>query len=229
MEQIVKQIIFVLGLPGSGKSTAARYIQMLARDYNRTPFRLQDYPILYAMFLADKAGTRFSSTLHDGYDGFDVHNLSACDDALRELVRQLQEKERTSQTNEVSIIEFARDDYCEALELFTSTPLTNAFFLFIDAEIETCKQRIKARVANPQTSDDHYVSEYIFEAYYNRDHRHYLTSTAACLTERFHIAKERITVINNTNGVTMQAFLSQVEEFVTPILKGLIPTSSHIS
>ncbi len=215
MEQIVKQIIFVLGLPGSGKSAAARYIEMLARDYSRTPYLLQDYRILYEMSLADREGIRFSSTLHDGYDGFDVHDLSAFDDALKELVRQLQENERTFETNEVNIIEFARDDYCKALELFTPALLTDAFFLFIDAEVETCKRRIKARVENPQTPDDHYVSEYIFEAYYNRDHRQYLTTTAACLTEHFHIAEERIKVVDNTNGVTRQAFLSQVGELVS--------------
>ena len=225
----MEQFFFVLGLPGSGKSTAAHYIEMLARDYGRTPYLLQDYRILYEMSLADREGKRFSSTLHDGYDGFDVHDLSAFDDALRELVRQLQEKERTSETNEVNIIEFARDDYCEALELFTSMPLTDAFFLFIDAEVETCKQRIRARVANPQTPDDNYVSEYIFEVYYNRDHRQYLTSTAICLMERFHIAVKRIKVVNNTNGVTRQAFLSQVEELVTPILREQILISSRTS
>lgn len=221
----MEQNIFVLGLPGSGKSTAARYIEMLARDYDWDPNLLQDYRILYDMFQADKEGTRFSSTLYDGYDGFDVHDFNAFDDALKELVCWLGEKERPSKGRAVNIIEFARDDYCKALELFASIPLTEAFFLFIDAEVETCKQRIQARVANPQTPDDHYVSEYIFEAYYNRDHRQYLTSAATCLRERFHIARKRIKVINNTNWVTMYAFLSQVEEFVSPILKGKILTS----
>lgn len=225
----MEQNIFVLGLPGSGKSTAARYIEMLTRDYGQIPDLLQDYRILYDMFLADKEGIRFSSTLHDGYDGFDVHDFSAFDDALKELVGRLQEKERTSQKNEVNIIEFARDDYCKALELFTPALLTDAFFLFIDAEVETCRRRIKARVANPQTPDDHYVSEYIFEAYYNRDHRQYLTLTTACLTENFHIDEKRIKVVDNTNGVTRQAFLSQVEELVTPILREQILISSRTS
>ncbi len=101
--------------------------------------------------------------------------------------------------------------------------MTKASFLFIDAEVETCRQRIKARVADPQTPDDHYVSEYIFETYYNRDHRKYLTLTTACLKGRFHIDKKRIKVVDNTNGVTMQDFLSQVEGFVTPILRRQIP------
>ncbi len=223
--------LFVLGLPGSGKSTAARYIKMLARDYGRAPNLLQDYRILYDMSLEDKEGTRFSSTLPDGYDGFDVHDFSAFDDALKKLVCRLQEKESASKANVVNIIEFARDDYCKALELFASVPLTEAFFIFIDAEVETCKQRIKARIADPQTPDDHYVSEYIFEAYYNGDHRQYLTLTTACLRDRFHIVKERIKIINNTNEVTKQAFLSQVEECVTPILREQIPwlVSSHTS
>jgi hypothetical protein len=219
--------LFVLGLPGSGKSTAAHHIETLAHDYDRILHLLQDYHILYEMFQADSEGIRFSSTLGDGYDGFDIHNFSAFDDALKELVRSLQKKERLSIQNEVNIIEFARDDYCKALELFASIPLTEAFFLFIDAEVETCKQRIKARVANPQTPDDHYVSEYIFEAYYNRDLRRYLTSTATCLRERFHIAKKRIRVINNTKWVSQEAFLLQVEKFVIPILKGRLPVSSE--
>jgi shikimate kinase len=216
----MEQNVFVLGLPGSGKSTVACHIEMLARDYHRPPDLLQDYRILYEMFQVDREGIRFSSTQHDGYDGFDIHDFTAFDDALKELVRCLQKKEYSSKQNGVNIIEFARDDYCKALEFFASLPLTEAFFLFVDAEVETCKQRIKARVENPQTTDDHYVSEYIFEAYYDRDHRQYLTSTAACLSERFHIEKKRIRVIYNTNWVTMEAFLSQVEKFVTPILKG---------
>lgn len=214
----MEQNVFVLGLPGSGKSTAARYIEMLARDYGWAPNLVQDYRILYKMSRADREGLRFSSTLPDGHDGFDVHDFSAFDDALRELVGQLSKKEHASETNAVNIIEFARDDYCKALELFASVPLTEAFFIFIDAEVETCKQRIKARVANPQKPDDHYVSEYIFEAYYNRDHRQYLTSTAACLRERFHISEEKMKVIDNTNEVTKQAFLAQITEFVNPVL-----------
>jgi hypothetical protein len=91
----MEQNVFVLGLPGSGKSTAARYIEMLARDYGRTAYLLQDYRILYEMSLADREGIRFRSTLPDGYDGFDVHDLSAFDDTLRELVHQLQGKEQS--------------------------------------------------------------------------------------------------------------------------------------
>ncbi|HYT42640.1 MAG TPA: hypothetical protein VEP90_09855 [Methylomirabilota bacterium] len=221
----MEQNVFVLGLPGSGKSTALRHIEMLAHHFHRCPNVLQDYRILYEMFRADEEGLRFSSTLHDG---FDVHDFSACDDALKQLERQLQEKERTLEHNRVNIIEFARDDYCKALGFFASIPLEESFFLFIDAEVGICKQRIKARVANPQTPDDHYVSPYIFEAYYDRDHRQYLNSTATCLTERFHIAKERIKVIDNSNRVTMKDFVSQVNKFVSPILREQIPTSSDL-
>lgn len=211
--------VFVLGLPGSGKSTASRYIEMLAHSYGWTVYRLQDYKILYDMFLAEKGKKiRFSSTLHHGYDGFDVHDHSVLDDALKELVRQLQENERSSETNKVNIIEFARDDYCKALEFFTTRSLIDALFLFIDAEIEICKQRIKARIANPQTPDDHYISEYTFEAYYSRDSRQYSTLTATFLRNRFSVGEEKVKVVDNTDGVSKQVFLAQINNFITPVL-----------
>jgi hypothetical protein len=86
------QNVFVLGLPGSGKSTTLRHIEMLARDYHWSPNLLQDYCILYEMFQADREGIRFSSTIYDGYDGFDIHDFTAFNDALKELVRRLQKK-----------------------------------------------------------------------------------------------------------------------------------------
>jgi hypothetical protein len=219
------QNVFVLGLPGSGKSTALRHIEMLARDYHRPPNVLQDYRILYDMFQADREGIRFSSTLHDG---FDVHNFSACNDALTELARCLREKERTAKPKEVSIIEFARDDYCKALEFFASLSLAKAFFLFIDAEIETCKQRIKARVANPRTPDDHYVSEYIFEAYYNRDHQQYMTEVALQLKQQFGVPIEHIQVIRNGSEISVQQFYQAVESFANDILKIRVKISPFV-
>jgi len=216
---------FVLGLPGCGKSSAARYIEMLAHDIGTPADVIQDYRILYEMFVEDREG-RFSSTWNDGYDGFNVLDLSACNDALVELACRVQEIERASQDDKVIIIEFARDDYCEALRLFPLALLQNAYFLFIDAEVEACRQRVKARVANPETPDDHYVSDYIFKAYYNKKCQQSLISAISCLREDFHISEGMITLINNTARVSRQEFLAQTEVFVTPILKSLVPVAS---
>ncbi len=94
--------------------------------------------------------------------------------------------------------------------------LQDAYILFIDADINTCKQRIKERVIKPQaerTEDDNYVSEFIFETYYNRDHRHYLESVATQLREQFGIRAANIHVIHNGSEVSKNDFQKRVIAF----------------
>ena len=78
--------VFVLGRPGSGKSTSARYIEQEVRNrFNMKRceiFRICDYDILYQMFRDDVHQTMFRPTDHGG---FDVHNLKAFDIALKTL------------------------------------------------------------------------------------------------------------------------------------------------
>jgi len=206
--------VFVLGLPGSGKSTAARYIQLLARMSGWSPTRFNDYDILYEMFEADD-GSRFSSTEHDG---FDVHDHTAFDDALREVETRVLQRERIlEKKDELIIIEFARNDYGKALKLFNSEFLCNATFLFVDADIPTCKQRIRERVAHPCTPDDHFVSEYIFEAYYQMDNRQYLEVIAFSLNECCGINSDKIRVIDNTAATPMTSFLEAINAFAPSI------------
>src|SRR5437764_11643264 len=120
--------VFVLGLPGSGKSTAARYIEKLAQRNNWSPIRFNDYDILYQWFQADKEGRIFSATEHCG---FDVHDHSIFDEALKEVEKRVVGREKVApEENQLIIIEFARDDYCKALGLFSPTFLRNASFLF---------------------------------------------------------------------------------------------------
>lgn len=213
--------VFVLGLPGSGKSTAARYIVELAQRNNWSPIRFNDYDILYELFQADEDGRRFSAI---EYDGFDVHDHNVFDEALKELERRVVEREKVScEKNQLIIIEFARDDYCRALGLLSPLFLRNASFLFVDADIPTCIQRIKERVAHRRTRDDHFVSKYIFEAYYQKDNGQYLASTATNLKSCCEIDEERIQVISNTRNNSEQKFLSKVKPFVTSILKAQVP------
>jgi dephospho-CoA kinase len=209
--------VFVLGLPGSGKSTAARYIQMLARINDWRSTRFNDYDILYEMF-EDDDGSRFSRT--EEHDGFDVHNHRAFDDALKEVEKRLlQRKVASHKQSELVIIEFSRNDYNEALKLFEPKLLRNAFFLFVDADIPACKQRIRERVAHHCTPDDHFVSEYIFEAYYQMDNRQYLDSIASSLNECCNIKSDRIRVIENTGVVPIVSFLEEINAFA-PIIFG---------
>lgn len=209
--------VFVLGLPGSGKSTAARYIEMLARDYKWFPRRFNDYSILFEMFRTDPESKRFSSTK---YGGFDIHEHIAFDEALIEIEKEILQREKVhNDQNELIIIEFARDDYCRALDLFSSAFLQNACFLFLDTDIPTCIKRIKDRVANPQTLDDHDVSDYIFESYYQNDTRQYQTSITSKLNGYRDNNEDRVLVIDNTSTTPMQRFLGDIKPWFVAILQ----------
>ena len=226
----LKKKLFVLGLPGSGKSTAARSIEQFAFHHDWVPTRFNDYDILYEMFKADPEGRQFSATQHGG---FDVHDHTAFDDALKELEKRVRnaEKAATREKNEVIILEFARNDYSRALELFSPEFLENASFLFIDADIPTCKQRIRKRVDHPVYKDDHYVSEYIFEAYYQLDSRQYLKSVTSRL-KTFCVIND-VFIVDNTTSSSLQTFLESIEPFCASLfgtsVLGTKPASAIIS
>ena len=206
--------VFVLGLPGSGKSTAARHIERVARDYQWNTTRISDYEILYELFEDDREHIQFSPTNY--YKGFDVHDHKVFDTALEKLEMKVWLRERPSATkNELVIIEFARDDYNRSLELFSKEFLEDSYFLFINADISTCIQRIRERVAHPTFEDDHFVSEYIFETYYHKDNRHY-TLLNPTNGDNF---DGRISVIDNPFTSSYQDFHVLVEQFATSIVK----------
>jgi hypothetical protein len=209
--------LFVLGLPGSGKSTAARFIEMLARDYRWIPRRFNDYDILYEMYLADTEGKRFSKA---EYDGFDVHEHIVFDEALIEIEKRVSQRCMVAgDKDELIIIEFARNDYCDALGLFSPAFLQDAFFLFLDTDIPTCRKRIKYRSEHPETPDDHYVSEYIFESYYQNDDRQYQTSVISKLNECCDINEDRVMVIDNPSTTSVQCYLENIKPRIITILQ----------
>ena len=211
--------LFILGLPGSGKSGAVLHISDFMRGHRWIVQYFKDYDILYEMYKEDNEGKRFRSTKTSGYDGFDVLDFSAPDEALEKLERKVSWRQKPADSEkDLIIIEFSRVDYCKALNFFASHLDQDAHILFIDADITTCKRRIKNRVDHPKTTDDHYVSEYIFTAYYEQDHRDYANQVAAQLNAQFSIGNENIQVIYNGSTVTEQQFYDNVRVFTENIL-----------
>jgi adenylate kinase family enzyme len=202
--------LFLLGLPGSGKSTIARYIHMHVKKWDWSTSHFSDYPFLQEMFRNDIEGKYFKPADHGG---FDVLYLTVLDIALKELEQSVDEYIHTAGSKEILLIEFARNDYYQAFLQFNDSFLRDAYLLFLEAEIDICKQRILDRVANPHTGDDYFVSNDIFNSYY-RDNKPILWSD---LIAEFGFDRPKVKVINN-NG-SLQDVTPQISDFVNSICK----------
>jgi|SRR5450755_13009 adenylate kinase family enzyme len=199
--------VFVLGRPGSGKSTAARHMNYLFTQSGWRVRHINDYEILREMFLADKQHIQFRATEHNGFDAID---LTVMDSALREVEERAK---RLLEVNAVTI-EFARNDYRKALKQFTPAFLKDAYFLFLDADIETCLRRVHERVEHATSIDDHpSFSDTIFKEYYARENREYM---AHCLQREAGLSR-KVKVINNIS--TFGNFMARVEKCAAEILK----------
>jgi gluconate kinase len=165
--------LFILGRPGTGKSTVARYITKLAQHESWIPTCYCDYNILYDMFQAELYNPSCIQQHFElvDHNGFRVKDFSILDPALKTI-----QKKATASlgdcnpcTQRLFIIEFARDDYIQALRQFDPAFLQDAHFLFLDADVDLCIQRIHDRVKHPASIDDHFVSNDIITGYYQKD------------------------------------------------------------
>jgi thymidylate kinase len=200
--------VFVLGRPGSGKSTAARRVKQLLTQKGWVARHINDYEILRSMFLADTQGARFRATEHNGFDAID---LTVMDIALQEVEAQV---DVCLSAVDMVTIEFARNDYREALQQFTSSFLKDAYFLFLDADIETCLRRVHERVTRSHSIDDHpSFSDAIFRSYYQKENGTYM---ASCLQREFAI-QHQVKVINNTGS--LDDFMQCIEQFADEIFR----------
>ena len=195
--------IFLLGRPGSGKSSAARRIEKLTRKRKCNVVRINDYDILQEMSKIDDSKFRKVA-----YGGFDVLDFSILDVALKEEEREA--KNKATLTN-IIIIEFARSDYYEALKKFSKAFLQDAYFIFFNTDMETCIQRVRCRVKNQVTSDDYFVSEKIIRGYYAKQEVSY------DIAKHLGIDKDKLVIFNN-NG-SRDKFDIGISKFVKYIFK----------
>lgn len=208
--------LFLLGSPGSGKSTVARSIESLARDEHWSVERINDYGILREMFVEDqqKGEGRFKPA---DRGGFDVVDFEAFNEALQKLEQRAKLQISLEEPGQkIVLIEFARNDYQKAFWQFSRDFLHDAYFLYLDTDIEICKQRISRRVANPQTEDDYYVSDYIFQAYYQHDNGQFLTD----ILLEYGVDEQRANFLRN-NGAP-QIIEPDIAEFVHFIIDEVI-------
>jgi adenylate kinase family enzyme len=186
--------LFILGLPGSGKSTVARHISKYSRGRQWSTTHINDFAILYRMFQEDTLG-QFKPA---AYGGFDAHDLTVFDAALGKLEQKVNAYISAAKLEEIILIEFSRNDYEKAFHQFSKEFLQNAYFLYLSVNLDICKERIRARIVQPTTVDDHFVSEYIFEAYYSGDDGQNIPHI---LERNYAIDEQRVRVINNDSSL----------------------------
>src|SRR6266581_9014445 len=107
--------LFVLGLPGSGKSTIAREIAKNIDNRGLESIRINDYVILEQMYHDDIECKQFQPA---DRGGFDVIDLTVIDTALKKLEQSAQYL-ISYKPERVILIEFARNDYRKAFKLFS--------------------------------------------------------------------------------------------------------------
>ena len=204
--------LFISGLPGSGKSTVARYILRFAKDRQWFASRYNDYPFLQEMFRNDIEGKQFK--LADG-GGFDVLDLTVFDTVLKRLEQEVKRYTTSAKSEEIILIEFSRADYQHAFRQFSKEFLQDqdTYFLYLAAELDTCKGRIWNRTANPIFEDDYHVSKYIFEKYYHQDDGQYIPGL---LKEEYQIDQQRISIRNN--NCLFEEIKPEIRAFIDSII-----------
>lgn len=209
--------LFLLGRPGSGKSTAFHRIEKyLEKHYkNWSVIRYNDYDILQAMFLREKLfppkNPKKKQFEAKELGGFDAVDFSVLDTALIYLEKAVRARYSTKK-DEIIIIEFARQDYNQALSLFSPAFLKGSYFLFLDTDVKTSVQRVKDRVTDPPTPDNHFVSENILTGYYGKQFIPSVIKTKSGET----VDKSRVKMISNKG--TLHSFYLKVEGYVQDVI-----------
>lgn len=200
--------LFLLGLPGSGKSTVARHIQEYVKKWEWQTSHFSDYPILKKMSRKDIEGKQFKLLDHGGLD---VIDFTVVDTALKRLQQKIKRHIASKKSAELILIEFARPDYQHAFRQFSKKFLRDqdTYFLYLDAELDTCKRRISDRTTNPLFEDDYPVSEDIFKRYYHQDDGQHLPDI---LERAYQIDRRHVKMLNNNDS--LETASTEINAFV---------------
>jgi adenylate kinase family enzyme len=218
--------LFVLGRPGSGKTTAFYRIKARAEENGWHVSRVRDYKILQSMFQHDIEQKKFRPADHNG---FDVIDFSVLNDALLEVERLVKFRMLTTKRNELIIVEFARDEYKAALEVFSPDFLQGTHILFVDADIDTCIQRIHQRISRVLEPDNHFISDTIMRSYYSKDNREYMKHRAILSANATAKEKRAARIVQYIENIGSLDYLyTNVDQFFNNVMASCIfPVSSH--
>jgi adenylate kinase family enzyme len=164
--KIKNPFIFLFGRPGCGKSAVYKILtdlfkkEKVAEEFER----IDDFPILKELLDEDKEFKRHIRK--DG--GFAVTDWSIVDEVLQVINKKAFEKVKE---NKIVFIEFARDNYLNALKNFDKNFLENSVGLYIKCDFEICLERNEKRFKElgGKDIDAHIVPPDLMKSYYKKD------------------------------------------------------------
>jgi hypothetical protein len=207
--------LFVLGMPGSGKSTIAQVIKQHVQQIAGWDGRhVSDYEILARLFREQR--NRF---LPAPYDGFTIRDPALYNEVLQKLEEQVKaiEQDATPGRNQLVLIEFARCNYQPAFKAFSLDFLKDASFLFLDVNIKVCQERVFQRVhklKDEKTRFDCFVPRGIFTRYRLCENSEYFRDV---FRDEYGISQSRLKII--TNDDALREALTEINSFVDGVLK----------
>jgi hypothetical protein len=216
---IVAEKVFLLGRPGSGKTTALHYIQNYVcgtkpipvhPNYKHPKFTHQrEYTTLQEMMRSDSK----NKFLPAKYGGFEVRDDSVFEESARRFEERLRNYLTTKASEEEFIfIELARKEYKESMRCFSPDFLQDSYFLFIEADVATCIERIHSRVAQSAPTGNHFIPDHVLRDYYSQDNLAYMASD---FKTNFNIQKE-VRAIDNRGSIDQ--FYANVKDFANTLL-----------
>ncbi len=167
-------IIFLLGVPGCGKSEFyRRLVKRLKEAGSFNNFaRMDDFPKLWAIFQEDeKSGSwQRSRPTEDG--GYKVTDETVWDDILKAVNKDLSDNIEKYDDGTLLFVEFARPNYVHSImNNFSEEIIEQAIGVYLDVPFDICWERNVRRheQAIEAGTDDHLVSREEMEETYGSD------------------------------------------------------------
>ena len=167
-------IVFLLGVPGCGKSEFYRRLTAkLESSGNFSEFpRVDDFPKLWDIFMEDKRTGNWLRCRPTDDGGYKVTDDTVWDDILKEVNVDVLRMQKEKTENSLIFVEFSRPNYVHSIrENFSDELLRNSLGVYLDVPFEICWERNVRRHerALEAGTDDHLVSREEMEKTYGSD------------------------------------------------------------
>ena len=155
--------VLLLGRPGCGKSALYRALEgrILESDQAKTIERVDDFPKVWAKFLADDAREKEGKERIYSRPTDDGDYLITNDGIWNELLQEVNaDVLHINKPDHMVVIEFARTHYVEALQNFDKRILDHCIVIYMEVRFDICWARNVARhkAAVAKGGDDHLTS-----------------------------------------------------------------------